>query len=237
MSATRAAILAAVRAALGRPQAAPDGSPPTSTPAAPLATPAAPLAAPLPARPAVRPPRQPGPQAQEIERLLAEVRLLSGAAEALPAAATGAALARLVSAEGVRRASVCETPLLQRLDIAGQLRTLGVELAPPTADKHTLAGCDLGVTEADFALPETGTLGLLAGERQPRAVSLLPRLHLALLTPAVLRADLHQVLAEARRQPYLVLISGPSRTADIELTVTLGVHGPKQLAVWMIIDG
>lgn len=50
----------------------------------------------------------------------------------------------------------------------------------------------------------------------------------------MLRADLHQVFAEAKDSNYLVFITGPSRTADIELTVTLGVHGPKNLYIWMI---
>ncbi len=90
------------------------------------------------------------------------------------------------------------------------------------------------MTEADFALPETGTLGLLSSPEKPRAVSLLPRVHLALLRPQALRGDLHQVFAEARRHPYLILVTGPSRTADIELTTTLGVHGPKALYVWLI---
>ena len=83
-------------------------------------------------------------------------------------------------------------------------------------------------------LPETGTIGLLSSTEKPRAVSLLPRVHLAIVTPAALRADMHQVFAEAKSSNYLVFITGPSRTADIELNVTLGVHGPRNLYVWMI---
>jgi L-lactate dehydrogenase complex protein LldG len=47
----------------------------------------------------------------------------------------------------------------------------------------------------------------------------------------MLRADMHQVFDEAKDSNYLVFITGPSRTANIELTVTLGVHGPKSLYV------
>jgi L-lactate dehydrogenase complex protein LldG len=46
---------------------------------------------------------------------------------------------------------------------------------------------------------------------------------------------MHQVFAEAKESLYLVFLTGPSRTADIELTVTLGVQGPKNLFVWIII--
>jgi L-lactate dehydrogenase complex protein LldG len=109
-----------------------------------------------------------------------------------------------------------------------------VELISPNASKHEMALCDLGITEADFFLPETGTLVLRSSMERPRAVSLLPRIHLAIVRPELLRADMHQVFAEAKNQHYLVFITGPSRTADIELTVTLGVHGPKNLYVWMI---
>src|SRR5512140_3294433 len=97
-----------------------------------------------------------------------------------------------------------------------------------------MALCDLVVTEADYLLPETGTLVLKSSALKPRAVSLLPRIHLAIVGPEILRADLHQVFAEAKDSNYLVFITGPSRTADIELTVTLGVHGPRNLFVWML---
>ncbi len=111
-----------------------------------------------------------------------------------------------------------------------------MELVSPNANKHEMALCDLGITEADYLLPETGTLVLRSSAEQPRAVSLLPRIHLAIVRPDMLRPDMHQVFAEAKDSHYLVFITGPSRTADIELTVTLGVHGPKNLYVWMMED-
>ncbi len=184
--------------------------------------------------PSIYPPRQPGPEKAEIDRLLAEIRLLSGEAQTLPAAGIPAALQDLVARHSVKTATLWATDLIKQLNLAACLRELGVDLIPAQAGKHALAKCDLGVTEADFALPETGTLALLSADEKPRAVSLLPRLHLAILTPSALRADLHQVFNEAKHNPYLVFISGPSRTSDIELTVALGVHGPKDLAVWVI---
>jgi L-lactate dehydrogenase complex protein LldG len=134
----------------------------------------------------------------------------------------------------VKKAVLWPHPGLEQFGFAERLRSLGVEVVPPDAEKDALAECDLGVTGVDFALPETGTLGLLSSAEQPRAVSLLPRVHLAVMTPGALRADLHQVFAEAKNHHYLILITGPSRTSDIELTLTLGVHGPKALYLWVV---
>ena len=133
------------------------------------------------------------------------------------------------------RATLWSTPRLRELEFGSRLERLGVEIVPADADKHTLARCDLGVTEADFALAETGTLGLLSSAEKPRAVSLLPRVHLVVLSPDALVTDLHQVFARAREHRYLVFIGGPSRTADIELTLTLGVHGPRAVHVWALL--
>lgn len=190
--------------------------------------------APIPPRPPILPPRQPESRKQEIARFLEEIRKLSGDARPLSPASLPAALEDLVRREGIRRAALWRTPGLKALGVADHLRRLGVEIAAPDSDKHLLAECDLGVTEADFALPETGTLGLLSSAEKPRAVSLLPRVHLAILSPQALRPDLHQVFLEAKNHPYLIFITGPSRTADIELTVTLGVHGPKALYAWIL---
>jgi L-lactate dehydrogenase complex protein LldG len=191
---------------------------------------------PLDPRPAIYRSRLPESLDAESARFLEEVGKLSGVGQKLSPNSVDAALQTLVREQNVHRATAWETPYLRQLGITEILNSLGVELVSPNADKHEMALCDLGITEADYLLPETGTLVLRSSTLQPRAVSLLPRIHLAIVRPDMLRPDMHQVFAEAGRSHYLLFITGPSRTADIELTVTLGVHGPKNLYVWMMED-
>lgn len=185
-------------------------------------------------RPGIYPSRQPESINSEIELFLGELKKLSAVGILISPPEIGSLLKILVTEQNIHKATVWNTPLLRDLKITDHLHDLGVELVSPNADKNEMAQCDLGITEADFILPETGTISLLSSIEKPRAVSLLPRVHLAVVTPAALRADMHQVFAEAKNSDYLVFITGPSRTADIELNVTLGVHGPKDLYVWMI---
>lgn len=189
---------------------------------------------PLGVRPAIYESRQPESVDSEIERFLSEVKKLSGVSQRIAPDGIADALKALVSEQNIQKATVWDTSFLKQLGIADALRSLGVGLVSPNSDKHDMALCDLGITEADFILPETGTLVLRSSAEKPRGVSLLPRIHLAVVRPEMLRADMHQVFAEAKASHYLVFITGPSRTADIELTVTLGVHGPKDLYAWMI---
>ena len=189
---------------------------------------------PLSLRPAIYESRIAESLDSETEHFLDEVRKLSGVAQKLTANAVSTALKSLVAEQNIRKATLWHSPLFEQLRLESTLRSLGVDLVSPTADKHDMALCDLGITEADYLLPETGTLVLRSSVEKPRAISLLPRIHLAIVRSEMLRPDLHQVFAEAKDSPYLVFITGPSRTADIELTVTLGVHGPKNLFVWML---
>ena len=189
---------------------------------------------PLSARPAIYDSRPPEALDAEAGRFLEELKKLSGVGRKLSPTEIDSALKALVEEQNIRKATAWETPHVRQLGIAEILNSLGVELISPNADKHEMARCDLGITEADYLLPETGTLVLRSSAEKPRGVSLLPRVHLAIVRPEMMRADLHQVFAEAKDSHYLVFITGPSRTADIELTVTLGVHGPKSLYVWVM---
>ena len=189
---------------------------------------------PIDPRPAIYGSRQSESLDSEADRFLEEIRKLSGVPQKLSSPDLDSALRTLVREQDIHRATVWETPRLRQLGITEILSSLDVGLVSPNASKHEMAVCDLGITEADYLLPETGTLVLRSSVEKPRAVSLLPRVHLALIHPEMLRADMHQVFAEAKDHPYLVFITGPSRTADIELTVTLGVHGPRNLYVWLL---
>jgi L-lactate dehydrogenase complex protein LldG len=179
-------------------------------------------------------PRLPDSLDSEVERFLTEIKKLSGVPKKISTSEIEASLKDLIIEQNIQKACLWNTWHLKALGIAERLKTLGVEIISSNSDKHTIVQCDLGITEADFLLPETGTLVLRSSAEKPRAVSLAPRVHLAIARPEMLRADMHQVFAEAKDHHYLVFITGPSRTADIELTVTLGVHGPKNLYVWMM---
>ena len=113
------------------------------------------------------------------------------------------ALVELIQVETIRKATLWQTAELQALGVSEILSGRGVEIVSSQAGKDALARCDLGVTGVDMALPETGTLVLRTSPERSRAVSLLPRVHLALVRPAHLRADLETVLREMRTAPYL----------------------------------
>ncbi len=180
-------------------------------------------------------PRKTGDAEAELALFFSEVEKLSGKTRRLENKADLiAAFRELVAAESIKKATVWQTAEMKEWAVEDTLRSIGVEIISPYAPKREVAECDLGVTGADFVLPETGTLTLRSSIEQPRSVSLLPRVHLALIRSTCLRADLHQVLEEARDDDYFIFITGPSRTSDIELTVTVGVHGPKTLYVMLL---
>ncbi|MCG3142501.1 MAG: Lactate utilization protein C [Anaerolineae bacterium] len=95
-----------------------------------------------------------------------------------------------------------------------------------------------GITGALAGLMDTGSVVLVTQPRQARLISLLPSLHIALLPVSRLYATMATFFAAhpdvTQRGSNLVFITGPSRTADIELTLTRGVHGPKYIHVLLL---
>jgi len=106
---------------------------------------------------------------------------------------------------------------------------------PPTKD---LFNFDVGITRAQAAIAETGTLVLDSSVEQNRLVSLVPPVHIAILDASRIYATLGETLAALQAggevSPAITFITGPSRTADIELTLTIGVHGPQELYVIIV---
>jgi len=120
-----------------------------------------------------------------------------------------------------------------------KLTEAGVEIIFPTGE--TVLACShvrAGLTGASAAIAETGSILVLGGPGRPLTSSLLPEVHIALLREKDVYDQLGQVLQieEIRQAPSAVLVSGPSRTADIEMTLTIGVHGPGELQVICMED-
>jgi L-lactate dehydrogenase complex protein LldF len=94
----------------------------------------------------------------------------------------------------------------------------------------------VGLTGAEAAIADTGTLIVPSGIGRPQFASLTPEIHFAVLNANDICRDLSQGLdlPVIRQSSSISLISGPSRTADIEMTLTLGVHGPRKVHVFCV---
>lgn len=101
------------------------------------------------------------------------------------------------------------------------------------------ANIKVGLTGVNAAVAETGSIVLASGSGRPLSTSLLPETHIAILYEEQIYKNLPQVLQlrEIQDAASVVMISGPSRTADIEMTLTIGVHGPGEVYVFCLQDG
>ncbi len=159
--------------------------------------------------------------------------------------------AQLLEQMGVRKIVINHEPPLEGLvaHLAGMEWHIAAQDAGVCRDcgqswRWLCADSDAGLSSADAALAETGSLIISSGPGKSRLTTLLPPVHLALLPRSRLTTDLFTWLAALRRQQdaplrlpaNAVLVSGPSKTADIEQTMSVGVHGPKRLIVILYPD-
>ena len=109
--------------------------------------------------------------------------------------------------------------------------------------REKIRQADVGLTGADYALAETGSLVILPRRGLSRLVSLVPPVHIALVRPGEVLETLPDLFLLRRLEyhrrggemgSYLNFITGPSRTADIEMTIVQGVHGPKAVHLILI---
>jgi len=194
--------------------------------------------------------RAPGPAEAHImselwQRFAAELAQVGGQAiQVTDKAEASRQAVAWAQAHDVRRVLVCAAPETEEMAAALAATGLQVEVAAPSAGVMTdeerqrlrdrWAGADLVISSADAAIAETGTLVLRARPELPRAATVLPPRHIALLNLARIVPALTDLIPAWRTHGLpsgLSFITGPSRTADIEQTLTIGVHGPGQLLV------
>ena len=151
-----------------------------------------------------------------------------------------AAVVRYLAAQQLPRRAVI-WPALSSLDWAGA--GMAVETRPPRRDESQGADA-VGITGCFCALAETGTLVLSSGPQTHASTHLLPETHIALVPASRIVKGMEDAFALLRAERgggemmprALNLVSGPSRTADIELTLVLGAHGPYRVHIIVATD-
>ena len=162
----------------------------------------------------------------------------------------GTLVAEICHTAAASEIAVSNTGFIAGMDLTEQLTAQGYSVFVPdnTSLGHDqivvrLANCGAGLTAADYAIAETGTIVLSSDEPNASLVSLLPPLHIALVRSEQMIATMEEAISRigseqiGRTKPArsVTLITGPSRTSDVELVLSIGVHGPKELHV-IILD-
>ncbi len=143
-------------------------------------------------------------------------------------------IARAVIGAGASAVAMWDDPLL--LPVRAAIEASGVAVIPPADHQPArVASAQVGITTAVYGVAETATLALDCSSERPRGTSLLPPVHLVVLRTHRIVPTLSDLLRRLSSVPSaLTLISGPSRSADIELTTVRGVHGPTAVSVYLV---
>ena len=144
--------------------------------------------------------------------------------------------------------AISDAELFREIDLVRELaaRNLSTFVGDKTDHEKLvarLANCGVGVTAADYGIAETGTIVLDSDEANALLVSLLPPTHIAVVSAERIIATIDDAIRRTSREGMgrpnptrsITLITGPSRTSDVELVLSIGVHGPKELHV-IILD-
>jgi L-lactate dehydrogenase complex protein LldG len=163
--------------------------------------------------------------------------------EASDPQAVGFSIATLARAQGISSCQTADPDLAKELDLQRALAESNIDLAAgPRTD--TMAHAGIGITRATAGVAETGSILIHLDEVDGRLLSMLTEIHVAVLHQDALVDSLEEGLllsrylilkSHARSWPsYLSWVTGPSRTADIERVLTIGVHGPKELHIFLL---
>ena len=160
-------------------------------------------------------------------------------------------VASLASELGVGRVVRSSQPVFDDAPVDAALESRGIavtaivasEQSPREALREEIRRAGLGLTGADYALAETGSVIVMPRRGLSRLVSLVPPVHVAVVRPLDVLETLDDLFLLRRLEyyqrngemgSYLNFITGPSRTADIEMTIVQGVHGPKSVHLVLV---
>ncbi len=167
--------------------------------------------------------------------MLAKVEALAG--KTFLAATLAEAAAYTASVVNGRDAVASNAPFLRECGVTA-LPGVRTGVTDRLALRELCATCAVGITSADYALADTGTLVMLSSGREARMISLLPPTHIAIVPRERILSGLDELLSvlplPAEQTSSMVLITGPSRTADIEQILVRGVHGPGEIHVVVV---
>jgi L-lactate dehydrogenase complex protein LldG len=175
---------------------------------------------------------RPAPPVDLVRRFLDRAADMSSTTERIDAIeAVPAAVARYAASVGVADAGAVCWPELASLD--WRAAGVAVDVRPTVGDDA------LGITGCFCAIAETGTLVFASSADSPSATFLLPETHVAVVRAAQVVAGMEDAFARLREERTempraLNLVSGPSRTGDIEQTIVLGAHGPRRVHIVVV---
>src|SRR5262249_40051207 len=143
----------------------------------------------------------------------------------------------LLQAKSARRVLLGRGAFLDTLDLLDRLRPHRLDVIPvdtlaPEDARESFFGADIGISGVDYLIAGTGCAVILTPPHYPRSLSLLPPVHIAVVDRSQLLSDLFDLFE--RLEPHqlpscLTVITGPSKTGDIELRLVTGVHGPREV--------
>jgi L-lactate dehydrogenase complex protein LldG len=176
--------------------------------------------------------------AQRVARLRSMLEAAHAEVHDTTEAEWPALLVRIAAAKGLRTLLIgTGTPHGATLEALRPEQPQLVRYAEPIESwrDRMFDGIDAGLTLARSGIAETGCLILWPDAGEPRLMSLVPPLHFVLLDTATIHADLHSAISAEGWKDAMptnaLLISGPSKTADIQQTLAYGAHGPRELVV------
>lgn len=153
---------------------------------------------------------------------------------------------QIINERGIKKAMRWDHPELDKLNLEEIFADAGAEMLKwPLGEnsgnvKHKAASMDAGVVWGEIAMAETGSVVITQNAKQPTSVAILPLTFMAILTTAQLVDGLYSVMKEFKKRfgtnlpTTATFITGPSRTTDIEMDLSIGVHGSRYVHVFIL---